>query len=147
MKEPLMERLKRFLLREDNLTLVGHPTSQEEIAQAEQQLNVNFHDDYIQFLRTFGGAYAGLAVHGFSNGSSLGKETVIDLTQMFREQFKEHSFAEILEVSYVISLDGTGDPIFITPSGHVYIGYHDTGEVKLIADSFEVLIEENFYEW
>lgn len=147
MKESLVERLKLMLLREDNLALVGHPASQEEIVHAEQQLNVSFHKDYVQFLRMFGGAYAGIPVHGFSNGSSLGNETVIDLTRMFREQFKEHPFAEILDISYVISIDGTGDPIFINPSGHVYIGYHDTGEIRLLADSFEALIEDNFYEW
>lgn len=147
MKESLFERLKQILLREDNLTLVGLPASQEEIAHAEQELNVSFHEDYVQFLRTFGGAYAGLAIHGFSNGSSLGNETVVDLTKMFREQFNEHPFAEILDTSYVISIDGSGDPIFINPSGYVYIGYHDTGEIRLLANSFEALIEDNFYEW
>lgn len=147
MKESLIERLKLMLLREDNLTLVGHPASQDEINHAVQLLNVSFHKDYVQFLRMFGGAYAGLPVHGFSNGSSLGKETVIDLTRSFREQFKDHPFAEILDISYVISMDGSGDPIFINPSGHVYIGYHDTGEIRLLAESFEDLLEENFYEW
>lgn len=81
-----MERLKTFLHREDNSTLVVFPASEEEIAKAQQQLNVNFHEDYVHFIRTFGGAYAGLAVHAFSNGSSLGNETVVDLTLGFREQ-------------------------------------------------------------
>jgi len=60
MKEALMERLKIFLHREDNKTLVGIPASQEDIAQAQQRLHVHFHEDYVQFIRTFGGAYAGL---------------------------------------------------------------------------------------
>ncbi|MFP3391665.1 SMI1/KNR4 family protein [Brevibacillus sp. SIMBA_076] len=63
----LMETLKIFLHREDNSILVGIQASEEEIAKAQQQLNVNFHEDYLQFIRTFGGAYAGLAVHAFSN--------------------------------------------------------------------------------
>ncbi|WP_391574944.1 SMI1/KNR4 family protein [Cohnella sp.] len=147
MKDTLMERLKLFLHREDNSTLVGIPASQEEIAKAQQRLNVNFHEDYVHFIRTFGGAYAGLAVYAFSNGSSLGNETVVDLTLGFREQFKELPLAEVLRTSYVISMDGSGDPIIINQSGKVFICYHDTGEIKLVADSFEVLIEENFYEW
>lgn len=147
MKDALMERLKTFLHREDNRTLVGIPASQEEIIKAQQRLNVNFHEDYIHFIKAFGGAYAGLAIHAFSNGSSLGNETVVDLTLGFREQFKELHFAEVLRTSYVISMDGSGDPIIINQAGEVLICYHDTGEIKLLADSFEEMIEENFYEW
>ncbi|MGX4585939.1 SMI1/KNR4 family protein [Paenibacillus chitinolyticus] len=147
MKDVLLERLKAFLQRKDNSTLVGSPASQEEIAHAEQQLNVSFHEDYSHFIRTFGGAYAGLAVHAFSNGSSLGNETVVDLTLEFREQFKGLPLAEVLRTGYVISMDGSGNPIIINPSGQVCICDHDTGEMELIADSFEALIEEQFCEW
>ncbi|MNJ59959.1 hypothetical protein D3C77_556660 [compost metagenome] len=110
-------------------------------------MEVNFHEDYVHFISTFGGAFAGLAVYAFSNGSSLGNETVVDLTLGFREQCKELPFAEVLRTSYVISMDGSGDPIIINQAGKVFICYHDTGEIKLLADSFEELIEENFYEW
>ncbi|GAA3412353.1 hypothetical protein ACFFNY_23240 [Paenibacillus hodogayensis] len=40
MNEALMERLKVFLHREDNKTLVGTPASEEEIILAQQRLNV-----------------------------------------------------------------------------------------------------------
>lgn len=33
------------------------------------------------------------------------------------------------------------------PAGQVVICYHGTGEIKPIADSFEELIEDHFYEW
>lgn len=49
MKEALIERVKIFLHREDNRTLVGIPASQEEIVKAQQMLNVNFHRDYILY--------------------------------------------------------------------------------------------------
>ncbi len=147
MKDALMERLKTFLHQKDKSTLLGIPASREEIAEAERRLNVSFHQDYVQFISTFGGAYAGLAVHAFSNGSSLGNETVVDLTLEFREQYKELPLAEALETSYVISLDGSGDPIIIDRAGKVFICYHDTGEMKLLADSFELLIEDHFFEW
>ncbi|RKN86246.1 SMI1/KNR4 family protein [Paenibacillus ginsengarvi] len=147
MNEALLERLKAFLHREDHKTLVGTPASQEEIVTAQQRLNVIFHEDYLRFIRTFGGAYAGLAIHAFSNGSSLGKETVVELTLEFREQFNEPPFEEVLRTGYVISMDGSGDPIIINPAGQVVICYHDTGEIKPLADSFEELIEDHFYEW
>ncbi|MBV6716436.1 SMI1/KNR4 family protein [Paenibacillus chitinolyticus] len=147
MKKVLMDRLKAFLHREDNSTLAGSPASQQEIAHAQQQLGVTFHEDYVHFIRTFGGAYAGLAVYAFSNGSSLGNETVVDLTLGYREQFKELPLAEVLRTGYVISMDGSGNPIIINQSGQVIFCDHDTGEIKLLADSFEALIEEHFYEW
>ncbi|WP_235473554.1 SMI1/KNR4 family protein [Lysinibacillus macroides] len=95
----------------------------------------------------FGGAYTGLAIHAFSNGSSIGNETVIDLTLAFRQQFTDYICPNILDTSYVISMDGEGNPIFIDASGKVFICYHDSGDIKLLADSFEALIEDNFYEW
>lgn len=147
MNEAIMERLRNFLLREDNITLLGNPASQEEIRDAEQRLGVRFHNDYVHFIQTFGGAYAGLAVHAFSNGSSIGRETVIDLTLRFRNQYKEHAFAEALHSSYVISMDGSGDPIIVNPAGEIITFHHDTGEMRLLANSFEALVEENFYEW
>lgn len=61
-------------------SLVGTPASQEEIVAAQQQPHVQFHADYVTFIEIFGGAYAGIAVHAFSNGSSIGNETVVDLT-------------------------------------------------------------------
>ncbi|WP_371860384.1 SMI1/KNR4 family protein [Paenibacillus lautus] len=53
-----MERLQKFLLRQDRASLLGSPATQEEIANAEQRLNVRFHEDYVRFIRMFGGVYA-----------------------------------------------------------------------------------------
>lgn len=72
MKENLIKRLRSFLFNEKHQTLVGKPASQREIIEAQQQLHVQFHSDYVAFIETFGGAYAGIAIHAFSNGSSLG---------------------------------------------------------------------------
>ncbi|WP_231744991.1 hypothetical protein [Lysinibacillus sp. F5] len=62
--------------QKDQHSLVGTPASQED----QQQPHVQFHADYVTFIEIFGGAYAGIAVHAFSNGSSIGNETVVDLT-------------------------------------------------------------------
>lgn len=147
MREDLLKRLRLFLFNEKHQTLVGKPASQREIIEAQQQLHEQFHSDYVAFIETFSGAYAGIAIHAFSNGSSLGNETVVDLTLDFRQQYKEFLSPNVLETSYVISMDGGGNPIFIDPSGHVFICDHDCGEIKRIADSFELLIEDCFYEW
>lgn len=149
MNEILMRRLQIFLSREDNGTLMGQLASDAEIAQAEQRLGVRFHEDYRQFIRAFGGAYAGLAIHAFSNGSSIGRETVVELTLSFREQLRPYSlpFAELLQTGYVISLDGSGDPIAVDANGQIWTMDHDTGESRKLADSFEQLIEDCFVEW
>ena len=41
-------------------------------------------------------------------------------------------------------MDGEGNPIFIDSSGKVFICDHDCGEIKRLADSFELLIEDCF---
>ncbi|WP_254660152.1 hypothetical protein [Lysinibacillus xylanilyticus] len=70
-----------------------------------------------------------------------------DLTLEFREQFKNHFPAKIVNTSYVISLEGSGNPIFTNQVGQVFICYNDMGEIELLADSFEEMIVENFFEW
>ncbi|EGG32146.1 hypothetical protein HMPREF9412_3274 [Paenibacillus sp. HGF5] len=69
------------------------------------------------------------------------------MTLDFREQYKELPIGDVIQTSYVISIDGSGYPIIIDQSGKVFICHHDSGEVIRLADSFEALIEENFYEW
>lgn len=149
MKEELMERLQRFLGREDKASLTGTPAGDEQITAAERLLDVSFDSDYIEYIKTFGGAYAGFPVHAFENGSLMGKETVVELTLDYREQFRGTATAaeQILQSGYVISIDGSGDPIAIATTGEVYICYHDSGETNMLAGSFAELIEDHFYEW
>ena len=45
----------------------GIPASSEEIKHAENILGINFHDDYIEFIKKFGGGSAGLDIHAFHN--------------------------------------------------------------------------------
>ena len=146
--EELMQRLQAFLSKEENGGLKGIPATEAQIDAAEQELGVKFHDDYRQFIRTFGGAYAGLAIHAFQNGSSIGRETVVELTHSFRQQLAEYpELAATMAEGYVISLDGSGDPIYIHRDGDVRILYHDSGETERLAGSFGELIEDSFFEW
>lgn len=147
MNDALMQRLTHFLAKEENDNLLGKPALDEEIKAAEEKLNVKFHRDYKDFIKCFGGAYAGLDIHAFSNGSCLGKETVVELTLEFRQSYAGDERAVELNKSYVISITGTGDPIIINPAGEVVALYHDSDEREVLAASLEALLQENFVEW
>lgn len=96
-----MQRLAHFLAKHD--TLRGNPALDEDIKVAEEKLNVKFHGDYKAFIKRFGGAYAGMPIHAFSNGSSIGKETVVELTLDSRASYAGDERAVELNSSYVIS--------------------------------------------
>lgn len=64
MKPALITRLHAFLER--NPTLRGNPATPEEIAAAEKELGLSFHDSYKTFIQEFGDAYTGIAIHAFS---------------------------------------------------------------------------------
>ncbi|ETT75977.1 cell wall assembly/cell proliferation coordinating protein, KNR4-like protein [Paenibacillus sp. FSL R7-277] len=147
MNDALMERLQLFLTKEGNQSLLGTPATEEQIAEAEKQLGLSLDQDYVQFIRSFGGAYAGLPVHAFSNGSSIGRESVTELTLSFREDYKDTAMSGLLARSAVFSMDGSGNPILLDPEGRVLLIDHDNGDYEVIAESFAALIEENFMEW
>jgi hypothetical protein len=147
MNNELMHRLEHFLAKEEHDTLRGKPALDEEIDAAEEKLNVKLHSDYKDFIKRFGGAHAGMNIHAFSNGSSLGKETVIELTLDARESYAGDERATELNKSYVISISGTGDPIIINPVGEVVVLYHDSDEREVLAASFEELLQKSFVEW
>ena len=86
-------------------------------------------------------------IHAFSNGSSLGKETLVELTLGTRKSYAGDERAVELNKSYVISITGTGDPVIINPVGEVVLLYHDSDEREVLAASFEALLQEGFVEW
>ncbi|NDV94593.1 SMI1/KNR4 family protein [Dysgonomonas sp. 521] len=141
MKKEIIKKLKDFFSSEDNQILAGKPATDEQIRNAEELLGVKFSEDYIEFIKLFGGAYAGLDIHAFENGKALGKETVIELTGNMRISHPE------VKDTYVISDDGAGNPIMINSKGEVEIFYHDSGEVETLAASLSEFIEENFEPW
>lgn len=133
MKKELIERLRKFLTAKD---MIGTPATDKQIAEAEQELSVKFSPDYIDFIKNFGRAWAGIEIFAFE-----GNETVIGYTQSLREVHAEVSD------SYVIADDGAGNPLMINPKGEVVIFDHDNGESETLASSLEAYIEENFEEW
>src|SRR3954462_6602722 len=117
MNDALIHRLEHFLAKEETSPLRGEPALDDEIRAAEEKLDVKFHGDYQDFIKRFGGAYAGMAIHAFINGSSIGKETVVELTLAARESYAGDQRAAELNKSYVISMTGAGDPVIINPAG------------------------------
>lgn len=145
MKQTLVDRLSSFF--EKNPTLKGKPATEEQITGAEKALGVKMDEDYKTFIRHFGGAYAGIAVHAFANGSSVGNETVEELTDRGRKLFNEADLFPEINDSIVIADDGSGNPIAIEPNGEVVLFDYDTEEKQILSASFEQFIEDNFSEW
>ena len=134
MKKELIERLRRFLTAHD---MIGTPASDDQILCAEQELGVKFSSDYIDFIKSFGTAYAGMMINALD-----GNENVVDETKSLREVHPE------VTDTYVISDDGSGNPIMINSKGEIEIYYHDSdAEREIIALSLEQYIEDNFHEW
>jgi cell wall assembly regulator SMI1 len=145
MNQALIKRVSDFL--DKNPTLKGKPATNEEMARAEKELEVTLDKDYKEFIQQFGGAYAGIAIHAFSNGSSVGNETIIDLTKLNRKLANHNEVFPEINQSYVIADDGSGNPIAISPKGEIVLFDYDTEEQKILAANFETFIEDNFVEW
>ena len=123
---------------QDYPELKGIPASSEEIKYAENILRIKFHDDYIEFIKKFGGASAGLDIHAFHNSTLIGKETVIELTQGFRKLLELHE--QPMNKLYAISDDGSGNPILMDQQGHIFIYYHDSSEMEILYESLDRLL-------
>ncbi|MGQ7853702.1 SMI1/KNR4 family protein [Pedobacter sp. WC2501] len=143
MDNTLFRKIEDFLSNDENVIFRGGPTECDMIAIAEKELNVNFDKDYIEFLKLFGGSFVGLPIYGFKNSEMLSDQTVVDLTKEFRENYAYDNRCPEIQNSYVISVEGNGDPIMINSDGEVLIYNHDDDTLEQIAPSFERLIEDN----
>lgn len=142
MNEDLLNKILKFINPNTEINLIGIPATQFEIEAAEKELNITFHEDYIIFIKKFGGSYAGIPIYAFKNNEMLSEDTVIDLTKNFRADYEGDNRSEIINKSYVFSFDGSGNPIMINQKGEVIIFYHDNDQYKILADSLSKLIED-----
>lgn len=143
MNDLLIKRIDDFLSRDENDIFKGVPVDFQEIIQAEKDLDVNFDEDYVEFLTLFGGSFVGLPIYGFKNSEMLSDQTIVDLTKEFRESYALENRFDQIQKSYVISIEGNGDPMIINSEGEVLIYNHDDDVLEQIATSFEKLIEDN----
>ncbi|WP_338526408.1 SMI1/KNR4 family protein [Pseudomonas batumici] len=141
MKSDLIEKIENVFRSQDCLR--GKPATDAEIQQAENLLKVTFNEQYVEFIKLFGGAFGGIDIHAFNNGSLLGKATVIDLTLKFRNA-NENCVPAPLKNAYVISDDGAGNPILMNSNGQILIYLHDEHEVEILYESLEVLLTKSF---
>jgi hypothetical protein len=143
MDDNLVNRIEKFLSKTEFEGLLGKPASDKEIHNAEKTLNVKFDNNYIHFIKKFGGSCAGISIYAFSNGSLLGKETVVELTEMFRESLGDAIPNELID-AYVISDDGAGNPVLINKQGNVLIYFHDSLEIDFLHESLEEMLLKYF---
>lgn len=123
---------------------------QHEIEEAQQKLNLKFCDGYINFIKQYGGAMIrGNLVYGFRQQADMGNInwSVIDNTNFYKNTQKWPD----IDDWYIISDDGSGNPIGCKLDGSVWLSDHDAGfeQVKL-ANNFEEflekLLEDRLYE-
>jgi len=143
MDNDLKNKINDFLKTpfDDGGSLKGAPATDEQIKSSENKLNYKFSQDYIDFIKEFGGAYLGVNIHAFNNHSMMSKDTVTETTQEFRKAYEGRSTQELIAKSLVIAIDGTGNPILISSDGKVFIVYHDSeDDVELLANRFNEFI-------
>lgn len=141
MKQTLIDKIAAEMNPIPDINLEGTPANDQEIYDAEKRLGIKFCHDYVVFIKTFGGACAGVPVYAFNNNGMMGNETVVSLTEMFRSDYADDARGVILNKGYAISIDGSGNPILIDADGRVLIFYHDNDEYEVFANSFAEFIE------
>lgn len=142
MTQDLINKIEQELNPIPSINLRGVPANDSQIIDAQNQLKIKFHNDYVIFIKNFGGAYVGLPIYAFENNEMMTNQTVVDLTMGFREDYLDDKRSEILNGACVISFDGGGNPILIDSSGQVIIIYHDSDEYKIFASTFSEFIEK-----
>lgn len=125
--------------REEDPICFGIPVKDNQLIQEAQTiLGLTFSASYIVFLKKFGGIVYDYIVYGLipqpTEESGFLNKSIIERTKFF----KEHQKWPGIENWYIISDDGSGNPIGIDPDGKVWLSDHDAGfkHIKL-ADSFE----------
>lgn len=141
MKEDLLKKISALFSTQDGLC--GQPATDAEINAAEKKLNVKFNEQYVEFIKLFGGAFGGIDIHAFQNGSLIGKATVTEMTEKFWSVYAD-KLPENLAGAVVISDDGSGNPILINTAGEIYIYFHEEDEAELLYDSLEALLTQSF---
>ncbi len=113
--------------------------TRNDIRDAEIVLGVSFHDDYIDFLLRYGADYVGAnSIYGLRPSEEMDIAwSVIEQTHFYRNDNWPY-----VKKWYVISDDGFGNPIGISPDGHVMSYDHDRGQLYEVAINFEIFLTE-----
>jgi hypothetical protein len=139
MKRNTIDSLKRGFDRHPILSS-GAPDTQlwdSELAR----LDLTPADDYIEFIRLFGGSIVGsYTIVGVGASPAMGAEesSVVELTRTFRADGWPGT-----EQWIVFSNDLAGNPIGMDRHGVIWTWDHDSGQTMQLADSFESFLTEH----
>ena len=133
MKQETLNALDNIFLSTPIMRADGVPTD-KEIAEASERLEIPFPNDYVEFLRMFGGAMVGpYPVFGLRPVDVMEDErwSVVEITEATRASLNEAAGW------VVFSEDHGGNPIGFDSSGIIVIYDHDFGGTSKLADDFE----------
>ena len=137
MKESAIKKTDDFFQK--NPIAKGVSASEKEIREAENELKIQFDSDYIFFQLRYGGSMIGAKeIYGFHNSELMDEDNIVELTKSYRET--EGSFMDCL----VIGTDYSGNFIIINKEGNVAVYDHDFDEYKILANTFEQYIVDDF---
>jgi SMI1 / KNR4 family (SUKH-1) len=111
------------------------PVVEAEVVQAAAAFGLELPADYIQFVCRYGGATVGpYSVYGLRASDTMGlkESSAFEVTKRFMSQGWRG-----LEAALIISTDHSGNPVYLTSSGEVWISDHDFGGDSKLAEDFE----------
>ena len=132
-------RLRSEFVSFPNMVAESQPSS-EEIEQAATEIGIPFTDDYVEFVREFGGAMVGAyPIFGLRPASVMGKRrwSVVEMTRLQRQRSVPGADGWV-----VFSEDHAGNPVGFDATGTVWTHDHDFGGIARLCDSFEQYIRE-----
>ena len=148
-KKNVWEMLESYF-SDDRFDYYCEGVNEGEILSAEKDLNLSFSPYYTDFLKKYGGAMIkGDLIYGLRYQADMDEScwSVIDNTKFFKEKQNWPG----IEDWYIVSDDGSGNPIGINHKGEVWLSDHNSSfeQIKL-ADNFEEflykLLTDTLYE-
>jgi hypothetical protein len=133
MRLDTLKALDNMFLSAPMMRADGVPTD-VEIEDASNRLGIAFPNDYVEFLRRFGGAMVGpYPVFGLRPVDVMEDErwSVVEITEATRASLND------ARGWVVFSEDHGGNPIGFDSSGSVVVYDHDFGGISKVAEDFE----------
>lgn len=120
----------------------GSGAAEAAVDRSELALGLTFSPAYREFLRKYGAAMVkSWPVMGLSQVEVMGDDwwNVVDVTLHFRREDWPGARAW-----YVVSIDGSGNPIGADDQGRIWISDHDADQISLVAPDFRTWLSGIF---
>lgn len=121
----------------------GGPVKDNEVKQAENELQVTLPDDYKMFILKYGaGAVGETIILGLREAEYVATPSFVKQSLLHRENLP-YGYEKFV----VIGIDGAGNPVgFNFPNKEIIRFHYDKGEKEVIANSFEEFLEKSLKE-